>query len=46
MEIIQDFQAAGKTILIASHDSIVFESGVVNRVVEMRDGKIIASRDI
>lgn len=45
MAIIQDFQAAGKTILIASHDPIVFESAVVNGVVEMRDGRVIAARD-
>jgi putative ABC transport system ATP-binding protein len=31
----------GKTILIASHDPLVYESDVVDRVVEMRDGKII-----
>lgn len=31
----------GKTILIASHDPIVHDSAIVNRVVEMRDGRII-----
>jgi len=45
MDIIKDFKAVGKTILIASHDPIVFDSGVVDRVVEMRDGKIIACGD-
>ena len=44
MDIIRNFKAAGKTILIASHDPIVHESPVVDRVVEMRDGKVIASR--
>jgi putative ABC transport system ATP-binding protein len=44
MDIIKNFQAAGKTILIASHDPIVHESPVVDRVVEMRDGKVIAAR--
>ncbi|MHB8066657.1 MAG: ABC transporter ATP-binding protein [Desulfobaccales bacterium] len=44
MDIIKNFKAAGKTILIASHDPIVFDSPVVDRVVEMRDGKVIAAR--
>jgi putative ABC transport system ATP-binding protein len=30
----------GKTILIASHDPLVFESGIIDDVVEMRDGQI------
>lgn len=30
----------GKTILIASHDPLVFESPVVDRVVQLRDGRI------
>ena len=44
MDIVADFKAEGKTILIASHDPIVHESPVVDRVVEMRDGKVIDSR--
>jgi putative ABC transport system ATP-binding protein len=43
MDIMGDFQAQGKTILIASHDPLVHESAVVNRVVQMRDGRIIDS---
>jgi putative ABC transport system ATP-binding protein len=43
MDIVQGFQASGKTILIASHDPIVYDAGVVDRVVEMRDGKVICS---
>lgn len=45
MDIIRDFRLSGKTVLIASHDPIVFESGAVDRVVEMRDGRLIASRE-
>ena len=41
MDIMRDFKAGGKTILIASHDPIVHESDVVDRVVQMRDGRII-----
>ena len=43
----QDFMATvarlkemGKTVLIASHDDLVFDSGVVDRVVGMSDGRI------
>ena len=43
MDIMGDFKAQGKTILIASHDPLVHESEVVDRVVRMRDGRIIDS---
>ena len=41
MDILLDFKRQGKTILIASHDPIVHESEIVDRVVRMRDGRII-----
>ncbi|RJQ49978.1 MAG: ABC transporter ATP-binding protein [Desulfobacteraceae bacterium] len=31
----------GKTILIASHDPLVFQSSIVDRVVRMRDGMVV-----
>lgn len=40
MEIAGDFRKAGKTLVIASHDPLVFDSRLVDRVVEMRDGRI------
>lgn len=46
-----DFMAAmerlkteGRTILFASHDPLVYESAMVDRVLEMRDGRIVAER--
>ncbi len=42
MEIAASLRAAGKTLLLASHDPLVFEAGVVDRVVTMRDGRIEA----
>jgi putative ABC transport system ATP-binding protein len=33
----------GRTVLIASHDPLVFESTEVNRVIELRDGKVLAA---
>jgi len=41
MDIMRDFKARDKTILIASHDPLVHESEIVDRVVQMRDGRII-----
>jgi putative ABC transport system ATP-binding protein len=43
MDIISKFKDEGKTILIASHDPIVHDATIVDRVVDMRDGKIVES---
>jgi putative ABC transport system ATP-binding protein len=43
METMRNLKSEGKTIIIASHDPIVFHSNVVDRVVEMRDGRIVDS---
>ena len=40
MEIMEKLKSKGKTIIIASHDPIVYQSGTVDRIIEMRDGKI------
>jgi putative ABC transport system ATP-binding protein len=40
MEIVGGFKDDGKTVLIASHDPIVYESDVVDRVINVRDGMI------
>lgn len=36
-------KTAGKTLILASHDSQVFESGWIDQVVELRDGRIVSS---
>jgi len=41
MDIVAGLKGEGKTVLIASHDALVVESPVVDRVVSMRDGKIV-----
>jgi putative ABC transport system ATP-binding protein len=41
MEIMKELKEEGKTILIASHDPIVHDSDTVDRVIEMRDGRIV-----
>lgn len=40
MEIVGRLKDARKTVIIASHDPLVYESPVVDRVVSMRDGRI------
>ena len=40
MEIMAGLHREGRTIIIASHDPIVYESSLVDRSIEMRDGRI------
>ena len=40
MAILESFTAAGKTVLLTSHDPLVVESAAVHRVVGIRDGKL------
>ncbi|MBW2149518.1 MAG: ABC transporter ATP-binding protein [Deltaproteobacteria bacterium] len=44
MYLISVLHAEGKTILIASHDPLVFEADIVHRVIELRDGEIRKER--
>jgi putative ABC transport system ATP-binding protein len=43
IEIMTGLNKDGRTILIASHDPLMFESAVVERVIEFRDGKIVST---
>jgi putative ABC transport system ATP-binding protein len=36
-------KAVGKTIVIASHDPLVFDTDLVDRVVDLRDGSVLAT---
>jgi putative ABC transport system ATP-binding protein len=40
MDIVAELKENGKTAVIASHDPLVYESAIVDRVIAMRDGKI------
>jgi putative ABC transport system ATP-binding protein len=44
MAILEGLAGDGRTILLTSHDPLVTESAVVDRVVEMRDGRIVDER--
>ena len=40
MGIMDSLKSEGKTVLIASHDPLVYESAAVDRIVDLRDGRV------
>jgi putative ABC transport system ATP-binding protein len=44
LAILERLAAAGRTIILTSHDPLVVESDVVDNVVSLRDGKIVDER--
>ena len=42
LDIVSVLKDEGKTVLIASHDPLVFESAIADRVVGLRDGVVIS----
>ena len=45
METMLKLKSDGRTIVIASHDPIVYESNFVDKVVEMRDGAVVGTKE-
>ncbi len=43
MKIMSDLKEAGKTIVIASHDPLVTENEAIDRIIDIKDGKIDVS---
>jgi putative ABC transport system ATP-binding protein len=43
LDIIAELSSEGKTILMASHDPLVFNAGIVENVVEMQDGGVMGA---
>ncbi|NVN97818.1 MAG: ABC transporter ATP-binding protein [Geobacteraceae bacterium] len=41
MDLVAGFRKEGRTVVIASHDPIVFTDPLADRVIEMRDGQIV-----
>jgi putative ABC transport system ATP-binding protein len=41
MRIVGELKAAGKTVLLTSHDPEVYDAPQVDRVIEMRDGRVV-----
>ena len=40
MGTVERLKGEGKTVIIASHDPIIFDSPIIDRIVEMRDGRL------
>lgn len=41
LDIVTMLKNQGKTVLMASHDPILYDSSVVDRVIELRDGRVV-----
>lgn len=41
LRIMQNLKSEGRTLVLASHDPLIFEAPLIDRVVEMRDGRIL-----
>lgn len=41
MSLMDELRYSGKTILMTSHDSVVFDSPIVDTVIEMCDGRVV-----
>ncbi len=44
ISLLLDLKARGKTLIVASHDPLVFEAAGVDRVIALRDGRIVEDR--
>jgi putative ABC transport system ATP-binding protein len=44
LDILETLAGQGRTVLLTSHDPLVVESSVVQRVVTLRDGRIVGDR--
>jgi putative ABC transport system ATP-binding protein len=42
LTILADLRAQGRAVVISSHDPLVFETGLVERVIDLRDGQLIS----
>lgn len=44
VEIVSRLRAEGRTLLLSSHDPLIREAAVVDRIVELRDGRIVTDQ--
>jgi putative ABC transport system ATP-binding protein len=40
LEIMRGLRAEGRSLILASHDPLVYESDLVDRVIGLRDGRV------
>ena len=45
LDIVADLRSEGRTLLLSSHDPLVREASVVDRVIELRDGRMVADHE-
>ncbi|MDO8722871.1 MAG: ABC transporter ATP-binding protein [Syntrophales bacterium] len=43
MAIMRELKGSGKTIILASHDPLVYDSDLADSVIEMRDGRVVSA---
>jgi putative ABC transport system ATP-binding protein len=41
IDIFSELQSEGKTVLVASHDPLLYESTIIDKMVELRDGSVV-----
>ncbi|HSM28500.1 MAG TPA: ABC transporter ATP-binding protein [Thioalkalivibrio sp.] len=44
LEILARLRAEGRTLLLSSHDPLVREAAVVDRIIELRDGRVVTDQ--
>lgn len=44
LDIVSALRAEGRTLLLSSHDPLVREASAIDRVVELRDGRVVTDR--
>ncbi len=42
LTILCELRAQGRTLIISSHDPLVFDAGLVEHIVDLRDGRVVA----
>ncbi len=46
LKIVKKLRGEGKSIIMSSHDSRIWQADIVDRVISMQDGRVIADEDV
>jgi putative ABC transport system ATP-binding protein len=44
LDIVETLAGQGRTIVLSSHDPLIVQAGIVSRVVQLRDGRVVEDR--
>ncbi|MBK6744492.1 MAG: ABC transporter ATP-binding protein [Hydrogenophilales bacterium] len=44
LAILGELRAQGRTLIVSSHDPLVFDAGLVEHIVDLRDGRVVAEQ--